>query len=63
VLGDPSLIAYRLRGTTWSGAFTASYALSDQSSLDAGYRYDFTRAGQGLEYTSNTIALTFVYRH
>jgi hypothetical protein len=60
--GDPNLYAYRLRGTTWSGALTASYALSDQSSLDAEYRYDFTRAAQGLEYTANRIVLTFVHR-
>lgn len=63
VWGDPNLIAYRLRGTTWTGALTASYALSDQSSLDAAYRYDFTRASEGLEYTTNLVMLTFVYRH
>ena len=62
VWGDPNLYAYRLRGTTWSGDLTASYALSDQSSLDLAYRYGFTRAAQGLEYTTNTIDLTFVYR-
>ena len=53
VWGDPKLYAYRLRGTTWSGAFSANYALSDQASLDLAYRYDFTRAAQGLEYTTN----------
>lgn len=62
VWGDPDLFAYRLNGTTWSGALTASYALSDQSSLDAEYRYDFTRAVQGLEYTANRIVLTFIHR-
>jgi hypothetical protein len=62
VWGDPDLYAYRLRGTTYSGDLTASYALSDQSSLDLAYRHGFTRAAQGLEYTTNTIDLTFVHR-
>jgi hypothetical protein len=62
VWGDPNLYAYRLDGTTWSGALTASYALSDQSSFDAEYRYDVTRAGQGLEYMANRIVLTFIHR-
>lgn len=62
VWGDPELYAYRLRGTTWSGTFSANYALSDQASLDLAYRYDFTRAAQGLEYTTNLIVLTFAYR-
>ena len=62
VWGDPNLIAYRLRGTTWSGGLAASYALSDHSSLDAAYHYDFTRAAEGLEYTTNLIVLTYIYR-
>ena len=62
VWGDPNLYAYRLHGTTWGGALTASYALSDQSSLEAAYHYDFTRAAQGLEYTTNAIFLTLNYR-
>jgi hypothetical protein len=62
VWGDPNLFAYRLRGTTWSGALSANYALSDQSSLEFAYRYDFTRAAQGLEYATNLIVLTFAYR-
>jgi len=62
VWGDPALFAYRLSGTTWSGALTSSYALSDQSSLDAEYHYEFTRAAQGLEYTSNRITVFFVHR-
>jgi hypothetical protein len=62
VWGDPNLYAYRLRGTTWSGDFTTSYALSAQSSLDLVYRYGFTHAAQGLEYTTNAIVLTFDYR-
>ena len=62
VWGDPSLFAYRLRGTTWTGAVTASYAVSDRSSLDVAYRYAFTRAAQGLEYTTNTVYLTYNYR-
>jgi hypothetical protein len=62
VWGDPNLYAYRLRGTTWSGDLTASYALSGRSSLELEYRYAFTRAAEGLEYTTNTILLTFDYR-
>jgi len=62
VWGDPNLYAYRLRGTTWSGALNANYTLSDQASLDLAYRYDFTRAAQGLEYTTNLIILSFAYR-
>ena len=62
VWGDPGLYAYRLRGTTWSGAVSASYTLSDQSSLDLTYQHDFTRAAQGLEYTTNGVVLTFAYR-
>ena len=63
VWGDPELYAYRLRGTTYTGALTASYALSNRSSLDLAYQYAFTRAAQGLEYATNTVSLTFVYRH
>jgi hypothetical protein len=62
VWGDPELYAYRLRGTTWSGALSANYALSDWASLDLAYRYDFTRAAQGLEYSTNLIIVTFAYR-
>jgi hypothetical protein len=62
VWGDPNLFAYRLRGTTWGGTLSANYALSDQASLDLAYHYDFTRAAQGLEYTTNLIVLTFAYR-
>jgi len=63
VWGDPALFAYRLRGTTWSGALTASYALSGQSSLDFAYEYGVTRAAQGLEYTTNAIFFAFIYRY
>jgi len=62
VWGDPELYAYRLRGTTWSGALSANYSLSDRGSLDLAYRYDFTRAAQSLEYRTNLIILTFAYR-
>ena len=62
VWGDPELYAYRLRGTTLAGALTASYALSDNSSLNASYRYDVTHAAQDLRYTSNAVRLTFAYR-
>jgi hypothetical protein len=62
VWGDPNLFAYRLRGTTWSGNLTASYALSVQSSLDLAYHYGFTRAAQGLDYATNAVFLTFEYR-
>jgi hypothetical protein len=62
VWGDPELYAYRLRGTTWSGALSANYSLSDQASVDLAYRYDFTRAAQGLEYKTNLIILTLAYR-
>jgi hypothetical protein len=62
VWGDPNLFAYRLRGTTWSGDVTASYALSVKSSLNLAYRYAITRAAQDLEYTTNAIFLTFDHR-
>ena len=62
VWGDPELYAYRLRGTTLGGALTASYAFSDNSSLNASYRYDLTHAAQDLQYTSNAVRLTFAYR-
>jgi len=63
VWGDPALFAYRLRGTTWTGALTGSYALSNQSSIDVAYNYGFTQAAQGLEYTTHAVYLTFIYRH
>ena len=62
VWGDPELYAYRLRGTTWSGALSANYALTDRSSLELAYNYDFTSAAQGLEYKTNAVTLTFAYR-
>lgn len=62
VWGDPNLYAYRLRGTTWSADLITSYALSGQSSLDLSYRYTFTRAAEGLEYTTNAIFLICNHR-
>jgi hypothetical protein len=62
VWGDPNLYAYRLRGTTWSGDLTASYALSVKSSLNLAYRYAITRAAQGLEYTTNALFLNLDHR-
>jgi hypothetical protein len=62
VWGDPNLYAYRLRGTTWSGDLTTSYALSDKSSLNLAYRYAVTHAAQGLEYSTSAIFLTFDHR-
>lgn len=62
VWGDPNLYAYRLRGTTLGAALTASYALSDSSSVNASYRYDQTHAAQDLRYATNAVKLTFAYR-
>ena len=63
VWGDPNLYAYRLRGTTYTGALTASYAVNDQSSLDISYEYGLTRAAQGLEYITNAVFVTFTHRY
>ena len=49
---DPSLYAYRLRGTTSTLGATLSWALSDHCSLNLGYLYELTNAAQGLTYRS-----------
>ena len=59
----PDFFAYRLRGTTISGAASLSWALSDHSSLNLGYRIARTRAYDSLDYTNRvgTIVLAFSY--
>ena len=59
----PDFYAYRLRGTTMSGAASLSWALSDHKSLNFGYAVARTRSYDGLAYTNRigTIVLVFAY--
>jgi hypothetical protein len=59
---DPALFAYRLRGTTSTLGVSLSLALSDRSSLNLHYRYEFTDSPQELEYRSYNTGLAFAYR-
>jgi len=60
--GD-DLIAYRLRGTTWTASATASWALSDRSSINLFYTDEKTDVASGLNYRSRAATLTFVYSY
>jgi hypothetical protein len=59
---DDLLYAYRLRGTTYTGTATLSYALSDHAAIDFSGTGELTRAGQGLDYRSRIFSLSFSYR-
>ena len=58
--GD-ELYDYRLRGTTRTGAVTASWALNDRSSINLIYTGEHTRVADGLAYRSHVINLIFTY--
>jgi hypothetical protein len=63
VFGDPALFAYRLDGRTRSAAVTASWALDDRSSLNAGIVAAHTTADQGLEYRTRTANIAYAFRY
>ncbi len=60
--GD-NLYAYRLQGTTRTATVTASWALSDRSSINLLYADERTRVGYDLDYRSHAVNLTFAYRY
>ncbi len=59
----PELYDYRLRGTTWTGIATLSYALGDSASLNLSYALDYTIAAAGLDYRSSIASLIYTYRY
>ncbi len=60
---DPSLYAYRLPGTTYSATVSASWALSDSTSLNLIYADNRTRAAYDLRYDDRAITLSVAYRY
>ena len=62
VFGSDDLYAYRLRGTTWTGAASASLALDDRSSLNLGYTDERTYAAYGNQYRTRIVTLSFSLR-
>ena len=59
----PNFFAYRLRGTTDAATLTASWALSDRSSLNLGYSAERTRAYDGLDYRNWVATVSLAYRY
>ena len=60
---DPNLYAYRLPATTYSGTLSASWALSDRSSLNFAYVDNRARAGYGLAYNDRALTLSIAHRY
>jgi hypothetical protein len=60
VLG-PNLYAYRLRGTTQTFGTALSYALSDASSLNLTYAFEFTRTAASLNYRTQLVSVTWLH--
>jgi len=60
--GD-EIYAYRLRGTTLSASGTASWALSNHSSINLLYADERTRALNNLDYRSHAVSLRYVHRY
>jgi hypothetical protein len=61
-LGD-ELDDYRLTGPTRTATQTASWALGDHASIDAGYTRYVTNAAGGLTYRGDIASLGFIYRY
>jgi len=62
VFGGDDLYAYRLRGTTWTAALSASLALDDRTSLNFSFAGERTNAAYGLQYSSRVAGLLLAYR-
>jgi hypothetical protein len=60
--GD-QLYDYRLRGTTRTITATVSFALTDHSSLNAGFIDESTRGVEGLDYRGHGANLSYAYRY
>jgi hypothetical protein len=67
IAADPAFgddfFAYRLRGTTRTASLSASWALSDHSSLNLRYADERTRAYDELDYRGGTAELSFTYSY
>jgi len=62
VFGSDDLFAYRLRGTTWSGSTTASFALDSRASLNLSYADERTYGAYGNQYKNRIVTLLLAYR-
>lgn len=60
---NANLYAYRLPATTYSGTVSASWALSDRSSVNFAYVDHRTRAGYGLAYNDRALTVSVAYRY
>jgi len=62
VFGSDDLFAYRLRGTTWSGSTTASFALDSRTSLNLSYADERTYGPYGNQYKNRILSFLLAYR-
>jgi len=62
VFGSDDLFAYRLRGTTWSGSTTASFALDSRASLNLSYADERTYGPYGNQYKNRILSFLLAYR-
>lgn len=59
----PGRYGYRVRGTTRSASLAMSYAIDERSALNVGYTFAWTSAPDGLDYRSNIVSASFVWRY
>jgi len=62
VFGSDDLFAYRLRGTTWSGSTTASFALDSRASLNLSYADERTYGPYGNQYKNRILSFLLAYQ-
>jgi hypothetical protein len=59
----PDRYGYRVRGTTKSASVAMSYAVDDRSAVNVEYTFAWTSAPAGLDYRSNLVSASWVWRY
>ncbi|HLX28571.1 MAG TPA: hypothetical protein VKV24_08820 [Casimicrobiaceae bacterium] len=59
----PNRYGYRVRGTTRSASLAMSYAVDARSAVNVGYTFAWTSAPAGVDYRSNIVSASFVWRY
>ena len=59
----PDRYGYRVRGTTKSASVAMSYAVDDRSAVTLEYTFAWTSAPAGLDYRSNLVSASWVWRY
>lgn len=59
----PDRYGYRVRGTTKSASVALSYAVDDRSAVNLEYTFAWTAAPAGLDYRSNVLSASWLWRY